>query len=546
MAQAYYPAQGQQQYGQPPPGQGMPPPPKPPRKNPYRDGISRSEQYYDLYYMIRSPNVPKADRPPDPPPQEKRKLSKQKRLELEIQKKFETKNKMPGQRLSGLTNLIRILFLVLVLPPYMVVYGIPKWFFAVFIPSVFKRIEQALKRVGQSIKQACLRCVHRIVSPFKRLWQLIKDLKNKKEEKVVTLEIDDEHLDFLSFIAKGIIIFYNATIRPMVTFSVWSYRTTIKTSKALYAFPARVNAYIEGVSAKIKQRVNMVKRAISKTKKRWQDHMRRLYIQPVQEWVRRKKEAVSSAVRSMVNGVVKKVKGAYAGLKQAVLNPVQTGRNLYQKVRFKILAFSQKMALRVKGQWQAVMKRLRLSRDKCVAVVDRFIKQPLERFRARLQTLWQKYIESVKRSLKYIQGWIKQPHLSMPGMPQAFSKVFAGRFDKWRRARNKAQAIVEACKKQMMALAQRAKSAANRRYQAVAGKAQLVLQAIGGAVAWAALQLKEFLLPYLRSVLVPCHWMKHQLTRLAMRMRLGMAWVTVLCRYGMRFVTDAANSIVKM
>ncbi len=78
-----------QRYQQPGPEQGapLPPPPPPPRKNPYYDGISTSAQHYDLFEMIRRPNATKANRPPDPPPRSIP-VSKQKKIEQEIEKKF--------------------------------------------------------------------------------------------------------------------------------------------------------------------------------------------------------------------------------------------------------------------------------------------------------------------------------------------------------------------------------------------------------------------------------------------------------------------------
>ena len=191
-----------QQPGQGQAGGGMPPPPKPPRQNPYHDGVASSAQYYDLFEMIRRPNLAKENRPPDPPARSPKPLSKQKQIEKEIEQKFKAKRNRPthqGKSLSA--SVIRIIFLALVLPPYIILYRLPKFLLVDWILFIARFVDNTLAAIGKAIQNAYKRLKMRIRNSILSFWELIKVTFRKKMANQVD---DDEPLSFIAFIAAGL------------------------------------------------------------------------------------------------------------------------------------------------------------------------------------------------------------------------------------------------------------------------------------------------------------------------------------------------------
>ena len=67
-------------------------PPRPPRKNPYRDGSSKCAQQYDVFDMIRNPHAVKRPLDLSSHDNAKGRLSKQQKIDQEIPKKIPTKS----------------------------------------------------------------------------------------------------------------------------------------------------------------------------------------------------------------------------------------------------------------------------------------------------------------------------------------------------------------------------------------------------------------------------------------------------------------------
>lgn len=159
------------------PPQPQQPLPKPPRKNPYREGISRSHQQYDLYEAIRNPNALRNNRPPIQPLIQEKPLSKQKILEKQIQEKFEKNNyTVPGPGYLLIGKALKAIFITLILPVYIVLYSIPKWFFTSLIPRILRRVDNFFTAIERRVVGAIKRFFLRLLSPFTTLWTMARNL----------------------------------------------------------------------------------------------------------------------------------------------------------------------------------------------------------------------------------------------------------------------------------------------------------------------------------------------------------------------------------
>ena len=156
------------------PQQAAPPPPRRPRKIPYRDGISRSPAYYDIYEMIRTPHAHRETRPPDPPPHASdpyyRPPTKQQKLEKKIQKKFEKNDyKLPGNRFETTGKVLKFIFLVLGLPLYLVLYSLPRALFVLLLPFIFNQLDRKLSAVAHRTKITLQSILQKGIAPVRKI-----------------------------------------------------------------------------------------------------------------------------------------------------------------------------------------------------------------------------------------------------------------------------------------------------------------------------------------------------------------------------------------
>jgi hypothetical protein len=196
--------------------QGPPPMPKPPRKQPYHDGISRSAQHYDLFETVRRPYAGISNRPPEPPPRPhigfEPALTKQQKIQKDVQARFEKANhRLP--RFNFIEGMTKWLFILLILPPYFLLLRLPEVIFLYIswaLSYLFTQVKQLAKRIGKifgsyytngitkfnqilinPICQGVNSIKSKIVNFFKSLWnfplntyQKIKAYKNQLSLKI--------------------------------------------------------------------------------------------------------------------------------------------------------------------------------------------------------------------------------------------------------------------------------------------------------------------------------------------------------------------------
>lgn len=159
-------------------GQSTPQPSKP-RQYPYRDGISSSQPYYDLYEMVRRPYAPPECRQPDPPAEYNQPpvlFAKQKKLVKTTQERFEKNHyELPDQRFAFVLAFVKFIFLVFVLPFYVVFVQAPFWLFSKLyhaIEIMCRVVHSAVIKVYNFSKQI----LYTLLMPFRAFLNLILDI----------------------------------------------------------------------------------------------------------------------------------------------------------------------------------------------------------------------------------------------------------------------------------------------------------------------------------------------------------------------------------
>src|ERR1700733_5336645 len=210
-------------------GPGGPPPPPPPKRReyPYHDGLSRSAQQYDLFEMIRQPNLHPSLRPPTAPSSDNYQdpNAKKKKLLAYLQGVFEKNNyQLPKKQLNFLVTFVRIFFLFLILPIYFTFYRIPKWLFIETIPWICNEVDRYLERFVNRCQENFCRFLNLLKIPFKKMAAAWKELKERKSAAQNKKDEEEEYLGFFSFILEGIWALYYYLFKPIVVTPIIVYR----------------------------------------------------------------------------------------------------------------------------------------------------------------------------------------------------------------------------------------------------------------------------------------------------------------------------------
>lgn len=512
--------------------QHAPPAPKPPRQNPYYDGISSSAQHYDLFEMIRRPNLSRDNRPPEPPPRQL--LSKQKRLEQEIEKKFRERSQQRDRKgdASGsnvLAGLIRILFFLFVLPPYVILYRLPKFLFVDWVVKLTNAIDSYFAKIRKAIQQAVERKKMQIRNSIVGFWALIKATFRKKMS--AAPQDDNEPMSFLAFIAEGIVGFYRLTIYPLIKISIKSWHLAIRGAKAIREFPMRLHYAIQDTLKRIKKLrerlITKVKNYLYETK----EAIANRTIRPISSWIDRQVEALIA----LYHRAEVKLKQMVRAILYAIRHPIQTSRMAAEAIRSTsnkayrsieqairqwqeakkqaLLAkwervhswYEQSIASPVRTRWNTLKSKIRTRIDKLKAPFVKLaaaLKQRLEALRSRIRQRVNHFLEKPK-------AWINKQKAALKTIYEHANRVY-------RKIRNRVSQRLEKVKKVLAALLEPFVWAGNE--------------------LWGV--LKPFVDPFIRF---------HQRAQayaeaLGYRLRLLAAWTVVLTRYGMEQISNYINS----
>lgn len=257
-------AMNQMTYHQPNQYGGAPPAPvaKPPRKNPYRDGISSSHQSYDLFEEIRHPNKARHHRPPISPANMGKPLTKQKRLEKAIYEKFKRNNfELPGVFFKLIGKFFKAIFLLLMFPLYMIAYRFPKWLLMETLPRTIKIANDYCTAFEKRVINSSKRFFWKMVDPFILFWKMLRSLskRNKTSQQVV----DEYGTGFFAFIAMGIWFM----IKPLYRSILWSYNAMKRSYQYIKSLPKKVLKTTRSIQECYHQSMAFVEKGFAKIRK---------------------------------------------------------------------------------------------------------------------------------------------------------------------------------------------------------------------------------------------------------------------------------------
>ncbi|MCE5318235.1 MAG: hypothetical protein LLG04_12855, partial [Parachlamydia sp.] len=496
-------------------------------------GISSSTQHYDLFEMIRRPNLNKDNRPPDPPPREL--LSKQKKLEKEIEKKFrESRKKDEGSGSNVLAGLIRILFLALILPPYILLYRIPKFLFVDWVVKLANAIDNYFARIGKAIQQAYERQKMKIRNAFVGFWELIKATFRKKMS--AAPHDVDEPMSFLAFVAEGIVGLYRITLYPLIRASVTSWQFAKRSAQAIREFPLRLHLAIQDTLKRIQQMRDRILTKAQKYLHKTKEAIANRTIRPVSRWIDRQVEALIA----LHHRVIAKLKKMVQAILFAIRHPIQTSLMIVEGIRTHsnraYKSFEQAIKQWQESKKQAILaqwQRVRTWYEQNIAspvrtrwnAIKSQIQAWVDRVTAPFVKIWvalRKYAEAVRSKITHtVNHYLEKPQAWMNKQKKAL------------------KAIYEPFKKTFMAWYTRIQDRLSQRME----KIKKVLSALSEPFVWASKELWSVLKPLVDPFIRFYQRTQVYADALSYRLRLLAAWMVVLTRYGMEMVRGTTEKL---
>lgn len=119
-----------------------------------RDSLSRCEEPSMLYDTVRNPNARPIPKKIDLGEISKDTIqSTQHRLNRQMLEKLESLGfKLPHDSFVAVVQVGKYLFLAVMLPPYLALYGLPKWLLLMALPNLFNFAKEGVWRFGQYIQ----------------------------------------------------------------------------------------------------------------------------------------------------------------------------------------------------------------------------------------------------------------------------------------------------------------------------------------------------------------------------------------------------------
>ena len=518
------PGQGQQG------GAPLPPPPRPPRQNPYRDGIATSAQHYDLFEMIRHPNATRPNRPPDPPPRPSP-HSKQKRLEQEIEKKF--KAQQSKQTSQFLALFVRFLFLTLVLPPYLILYRLPKFLLVDWVLFVARFIDNTLAAIGKAIQASYERLKSRLKNAILSFWELIKSTFRKKMSAQAS---DDEPLSFLAFLAEGIVALYRVTIYPLIRISKKLWRFSKRAVQAVREFPGQVHLKIQ---ESLKRMRSLRDRLVQKIKSRlfqFKEALANRTTRPLSRWV----DAKVAGLIALYRRGVDKVKKIGQALLFALRHPIQTSKLALEALRTFSKRSRQRLIASINSWIQAKKEALLKIRQRGATWVETYLKAPLQakwtQLKARLRQGTAPLVAFYTATFAAITRHFNELKLKI-------SALILARLERLKRQlKNLKNAFVSYCEKiktHWIEFYLKLHAALVFRL----GRIYSFIRALLEPFIWAGSELWNFLLPFSKPIARLYNGVSRRIEAFVYRLRLIAAWMNVLFRYGMELVRGNSEKL---
>ncbi len=118
----------------------------------YKDSLGRCDAPSMLYDTIRNPRAPYIPPPPIVSPDTIE--STQQRMNREVLERFKgTGMRLPHDSFVAVVNIGKYLFLAIMLPPYLCLYGIPRWLIVMALPQMFLFVKSQAMHIGRFVQE---------------------------------------------------------------------------------------------------------------------------------------------------------------------------------------------------------------------------------------------------------------------------------------------------------------------------------------------------------------------------------------------------------
>ncbi len=416
------------------------------------------------------------------------------------------------------------------MPPYILLYRIPKFLLVDWIVLLANAIDNKLKAIGAALQRAVQKLKMRIKMVFVNFWNQLKTTFAKtmsREERD-----DDEPLSFLAFIAEGIVGLYRITLHPLITGAKKGWQLSKRCYKALREFPMQLHHKIQETL----KLLSTLRDRLIKWAKNYAFELKEVVanrtVRPVSRWIDAKVEALTVLARRMSD----KLKKLSKELLFACRHPIQTAKALRDRSRNSYKRFSNL----VNSWFEARKRALKSFWERQLTWFDKKIAAPVHANWKQLRAFGQRWLAKISAP------FIKAYRLNHPRVVAVKEKVVA--FLKEHTAtprgwlQQKAvpfQAAYSSLKNGLESLYAKIETKAAKRLE----KVKQTAKALAEPFLWAGREFLALLKPIWQPIVNRYQGFLKRLDALVYRLRRLVAWSRVLTRYGMELVRGSTASL---
>lgn len=318
-----------------------------------RESFESCSSQSDLFYMIRNPNAPSR---PSQPFQVEPELSIQKQIEKDVEEKLKSEEqKVASIVLKIAINLSRWFFMGLVLPPYLIIYSVPKYIFLTAIPIIFHFITYPI-----------VKTYHVTMEKYDKLKNRVKRAATFFQRKKREERVSEEASVFIG-VFRSIRDIY---LTCMNTITCPFRFVKRKFDEAMLLFREKINALQSFVKSIPRRIVERVKLFICKLLQKINLFLFRVFIHPLIKVFSPKLSIIKDFFSEKKRVISEKILDIHHLVIDFFKNPLQYLLSSYHCVRQKTIVLVLRMSApvfeaikRLKEGWKSLMTGLKNPRD---------------------------------------------------------------------------------------------------------------------------------------------------------------------------------------
>lgn len=486
-----------------------------------RDSVEVCKQQADLYYTISNPMAPPR------PPQKKGHASAdtienvQKKLEREAQQTLQASKTSPAsEKLRLLVRFSKIVFMSFVLPPYVIVYALPKFLLTRAIPEAFRFVYRPIHKMAEKIIERYNNTLQRL-EKLKGYIFIFKKAPNEPNARTFLQRLTDPFIRIYTQTLNKIL----APIRYVQRLperAVNYVRTVIQTS-------------IDRVKTSFLRVVNKAKEKCLKQFEKVGNFLHNTFVKPVTDWTAPKVKAVVDQFTKTHTKITLTYQKVKTEVKAILKNPTEA------VARFKVKAAEAAYkAVAMVSEPTAKFIRTQIKELTAIAIDLRAKAYDLvaDRFQLAVQEvkLWvNTSVNAVKQTANYTINALAQGPQKLKVMILAGPAEWLKRGKGWAgQQQQQLKDLVQSnYKKATVAL----KEGVSRGISELRKAFSRLLNTFIGRIKAAISYVVNTITKAQKAIVDAIHKGVYGL-------RVGVAWSKVLCRYGMGLVREASQEIV--